>query len=165
MTSADIPSWLEPTSLMRSDGKRPDSVTLAPWKCAKVLTFWWQCTPPVCSGRLLARVKGLPLGHLFAPIAIEIMGAIGPRSLAFLKELGYRIRGETREPKSTEFLVQHVWELCSSVGQHWPLTSCFSHILIYLLLIYKILYTYITPSSHLSPNASCKQFLASDHLK
>jgi len=71
-------------------------------------------TTPACQGKLLQlqrqrRVKkyqGLPPGHLFVPITIETLGAIGPRSLVFLKDLGRRIRGETGEPKSTEYVHQ-----------------------------------------------------------
>ena len=32
LASAHVPSRLEPTGLVRSDGKRPDGVTLTPWK-------------------------------------------------------------------------------------------------------------------------------------
>jgi len=36
-TSADIPSSKEPHGLVRSDGKRPDGLTLVPWKEGKPL--------------------------------------------------------------------------------------------------------------------------------
>ena len=54
------------------------------------------------------KYRDLPPGHLFAPIAIETLGAIGPRSLSLLKEVGRRIRSETEEAigKSTEYLLQ-----------------------------------------------------------
>ena len=32
LSSAKIPSRLEPSGLLRSDGKRPDGVTMVPWK-------------------------------------------------------------------------------------------------------------------------------------
>ena len=41
-------------------------------------------------------------------IAIETLGAIGPKSLALLKDLGRRIRSELGEPKSTEYLLQRL---------------------------------------------------------
>lgn len=44
--------------------------------------------------------------HIFTPIAIETLGVIDPRSLAFLKDLGRRIRDQTGEKKSTSFLLQ-----------------------------------------------------------
>jgi hypothetical protein len=44
MTAAKIPSRLEPSGLFRSDGKRPDGVTIVPWQCGKLLV--WDATCP-----------------------------------------------------------------------------------------------------------------------
>ena len=38
-TSASIPSSKEPHGLVRSDGKRPDGLTLVPWKGGKPLAL------------------------------------------------------------------------------------------------------------------------------
>ena len=51
MMSAHISSQLEPTGLMRLDGKRPDGVTLAPWKSGRLLV--WDAT---CLDTALYRV-------------------------------------------------------------------------------------------------------------
>ena len=44
MAAAHVPSRLEPTGLLRSDGKRPDGVTLAPWRSGRLLV--WDATCP-----------------------------------------------------------------------------------------------------------------------
>ena len=44
LTSAKIPSQLEPTGFLRSDGKRPDGMNLVPRKCSKLLA--WDATCP-----------------------------------------------------------------------------------------------------------------------
>ena len=44
LSSAGIPSRLEPPGLSRSDGKRPDGVTLAPWSLGRPLV--WDATCP-----------------------------------------------------------------------------------------------------------------------
>ena len=44
LSSAHVPSRLEPTGLDRSDGKRPDGVTLAPWHSGCLLV--WDATCP-----------------------------------------------------------------------------------------------------------------------
>ena len=44
LSSARIPSRLEPTGLARTDGKRPDGMTLAPWSSGKLLV--WDVTCP-----------------------------------------------------------------------------------------------------------------------
>ena len=44
--------------------------------------------------------------YTFTPVAIETLGAIGPKSMVFLRELGRRIRAVTDEPKSADYLLQ-----------------------------------------------------------
>ena len=44
LASAHIPSRLEPSDLNRSDGKRPDGVTMIPWKNGRQLV--WDATCP-----------------------------------------------------------------------------------------------------------------------
>ena len=44
LTSAHVPSRLEPSGLYRSDGKRPDGITVVPWKNRKLLV--WDATCP-----------------------------------------------------------------------------------------------------------------------
>ena len=111
---------------LRSDGKRPDGVTLAPCKSGCLMV--WDATCPdtfapsyrahatqepgkvaeAAEDRKCEKYMGLPPGHFFSPVAIETLGAIGPKSLALLKEPGRRIRAETGEPKSREYLLQRL---------------------------------------------------------
>ena len=44
LSSAKIPSRLEPSGLYRSDGKRPDGITVVPWQRGKLLV--WDATCP-----------------------------------------------------------------------------------------------------------------------
>ena len=46
--------------------------------------------------------------HVFIPIAVETMGAVGEDGLSFLKELGTRIMTVTQERRSFEFLMQRI---------------------------------------------------------
>ena len=46
--------------------------------------------------------------HVFIPIAVETMGAVGKDGLSFLKELGTRIMTVTQERRSFEFLMQRI---------------------------------------------------------
>ena len=48
----------------------------------------------------------LKSSHYFAPVAIETSGVFGPEAISFIKELGQRIRAETGEPRSLQFLLQ-----------------------------------------------------------
>ena len=89
--SAHIPSRLKPAGLVRSDGKRPDGATLAPWKSGCLLVCDTTCPDTLAASynnrvhatrRLLQqRRRGraesirVCLQALFAPIAIETLGA------------------------------------------------------------------------------------------
>ena len=46
--------------------------------------------------------------HSFTPVAVEISGVVGPQSLAFLKDLGRRMRQVTGEERSLSYLLQRV---------------------------------------------------------
>ena len=39
MESRDLPSMLEPRELYRTDGKRPDDVTMVPWEMGEQLVW------------------------------------------------------------------------------------------------------------------------------
>jgi len=39
MSKANIPAVKEPSGLLRTDGKRPDGVTLIPWKDGRCVTW------------------------------------------------------------------------------------------------------------------------------
>jgi len=58
LVSASIPATKEPVGLLRSDGKRPDGLTLVPWQSGKPLT--WDVT--------VAHTHSLPLmSALYGP--------------------------------------------------------------------------------------------------
>ena len=42
LSSANVPSQLEPTGLDRADGKRPDGITMVPWSNGRLLV--WDAT-------------------------------------------------------------------------------------------------------------------------
>ncbi len=55
------------------------------------------------------------------------MGVLGPKSMTLVRDLGRRIRLETGEPRSTDYLLQR-------------LSTTAHHLLYYCLFIYYIIY-------------------------
>ena len=126
LTSAGVPSHLEPTSICRSDGKQPDGATVMPWKTGRVLV--WDVTCPDTyapshisvetreAGAVAAQAEQrkrlkyveLETSHHFVPVAMETSGVCGPEALHFLHELGHRLKAEAREPRSLQFLFQRI---------------------------------------------------------
>jgi len=119
MTKADIPALKEPSGLLRTDGKRPDSVTLLSWKQGKCVT--WDVTvsdtlaqsyvhetsqtPGAAAERKTNKYSSLAQSYLFVPVAAETMGAINKDGMDFLSDLGKRITQSTvttaRAPSSS----------------------------------------------------------------
>ena len=113
LTSAGVPSHLEPTSIM-------------PWKTGRVLV--WDVTCPDTyapshisvatreAGAVAAQAEQrkrlkyaeLEASHHFVPVAIETSGVCGSEALQFLHELGHRLKAETREPRSLQFLFKRI---------------------------------------------------------
>ena len=126
LASAKIPSHLEPSGIMRSDGKRPDEATEMPWKNSR--TMLWDATCPdnfaLSHVAHAAREAGtvtsqaernkcqkyafLSTSHHFVPIAIETSGVFRPEAASFFGEPGRQIRAENGEPRSQQFLLQGI---------------------------------------------------------
>jgi len=107
VSKADIPAVKEPSGLLRTDDKRPDGVTLMPWKDGRCVT--WDVTVtdtmgqsylhlPVTSqtsgaaaeaatGRKTAKYAPLTQAYSFMAIAAETMGAINSDDIEFLDDL------------------------------------------------------------------------------
>ena len=126
LLAAGIPSRLEPPGLSRSDGKRPDGMSLAPWSSGRLLvwdaicpdtfavsyrgqaTIGAGCVAASAEERKALKYSSLTPSYLFTPVAVETSGAIGPRSRAFLRELGRRVWQKTGEVNSTSYLLQRI---------------------------------------------------------
>ena len=126
LTAAGVPSRLEPSGLYRSDGKRPDGISIVPWQSGKVLVWDATCPDTFVPSHVTvaareagavaeqaeqlkkAKYAHLDNSHHFIPVAVETSGALGPEALNFFRELGHRLRRMTGEPKSLQFLLQRL---------------------------------------------------------
>ena len=126
LSSAQIPSRLEPTGLDRSDGHRPDGVTIIPWKFGKLMVWDVICpdsfapsylaSATSASGAVAALAEDWKKvkysywdsSHTFIPLAIETLGVFGPSASSFFKELGRRLLQVTGETNSFLYLCQRI---------------------------------------------------------
>ena len=118
LASAKVPSHLVPSGASCANGKGPDGATVLPWKCGRVLVWDATCPDTYAPSHLAlaAREAGvvaiqaeqrktekyahLSASHHFVPFAIETSGVFG------LEDIGRRIRAETGEPRSFQFLLK-----------------------------------------------------------
>lgn len=126
LVSADVPAILEPPGLSRSDGKRPDGLTMVPWEKGRSLV--WDatcvCTFAPChvqstaasagaAAEAAARLKKgkyreLMERYLFVPLAVETLGVWGEEGKIFLREVGRRLRSRGLGHRSGAHLVQRL---------------------------------------------------------
>ena len=126
LRTAEIPNFREPPGCSRADGKKPDGLTLVPWRQGKSLVWDFTCVDTVCPTYVAqtAKVPGaaarlaetkkekkydfLKDRYIFVPVAIETLGGYGPEAWKFGEVLGERLRMATNEPRSSMFLKQRI---------------------------------------------------------
>lgn len=146
LIKAGIPACKEPTGLARTDGKRPDGVTLVPWRYGKSLT--WDVTvvdtvadsylaatsatpggaAEIAAARKVDKYSELARAYEFCPVALETLGPINNDGLRFLTELGRRTTAITGDAREFNFLIQRISiaiQRCNAVS----FRGCFSDIL------------------------------------
>ena len=124
--TAGIPSILEPVGLDRSDGKRPDGLTLLPLSGGKSLCWDCTCSDTFAQSNLSQSAltpahaankgeerkrelyKNLEDRHRFEPIAVETTGVLGKTSSKFIIEIGKRIRQRTGDKREVAWLRQRL---------------------------------------------------------
>ena len=125
LAAAQIPSTLEPTGLIGSNGQCSDGVTIAPWKSRQPLVWDATCSDTYAASYVvqstrearavaeLAEIKKdkyltIARTHHFVPVVVETSGAFGPDALQLFADIARRIRAVTREIKSRAYLFQRV---------------------------------------------------------
>jgi hypothetical protein len=100
---ANIPCILVPTGVLRDDGKRPDGITIIPWKKGKSLVWDFTCNDTLASSYLskssispksaanLAdlkkrKYKSLSDNYFFVAFSVETLGPWSNDALSLLNE-------------------------------------------------------------------------------
>ena len=124
LNKAGFSSQLEPVSLDRGDGKRPDGLTIFPYKNGKCLIWDASCSDSFLPSHLLQPVpnfgwasqkaetakiqkyRSLADSHIFVPLVVETSGIFGSHAFSFLSDLGKRISKAKEEPRKTKWLFE-----------------------------------------------------------
>ena len=124
--SAGIPVTKEPTGLLRSDGKRPDGMTLIPMEAGKSVV--WDVTVTCttaesyvassadeagAAAKMAAARKTTKYGDLapqysFYPVAIETHGPMNEMARQLFSDVGKRISVNSGDDREVSFLFQRV---------------------------------------------------------
>jgi hypothetical protein len=152
LVKAHIPSTKEPVGLSRSDGKRPDGLTLVPWKSGKSAV--WDVTvsdtlaasyvdatstsagaaAELASAKKLDKYATLSQSFEVIPVAFETLGPVCSLGSEFLSDIGKALFQVSGDPREASFLRQRL-----SVAIQKHNSSCF-------------LQSFINPDSELLDN-------------
>jgi len=115
LNRAQIPSISEPgglSTVSRSDGKRPDGVTMIPWSRGRCLT-WVVTSPDTLAPTNITRASGSGRSKkdrqvLSNCIRFETLGAWGEQATEFIWELGRRLTLVSGDGRETFYLRQRL---------------------------------------------------------
>lgn len=126
LTTISVPARLEPTGLYRDDGKRPDGMSLIPWKRGRALVWDATCADTFAQTHLPktsqkagsaaqaaeagknSKYEQLKIDYCFLPFAVETVGPWGAEARLFTAELKPLLKNATGDPRSIQYFVQRI---------------------------------------------------------
>ena len=126
LIKAGVPAKKEPVGLCRSDGKRPDGLTLIPWSSGRCAVWdvtvvdtmaksYTHLTASIVAGaaeladsRKLAKYMNLASSYEVLPVALETMGPVNSTGAEFIRDLGRRLSQRSGDSRETGFLWQRL---------------------------------------------------------
>ncbi len=126
LRSAQCQSTLEPAGLNRGDGRRPDGMTIEPYKNGKCLVWDATCADTfaptnivrsaeeaggaaqAAEDRKRQKYTHLAGNYQFEPLGFETMGVFGPSAVRIVGEIGRKIKEATGDPRETLWLKQRL---------------------------------------------------------
>ena len=126
LVSGGMAATKEPNGISRSDGKRPDGMSLYPWKRGKQLLWDFTCGDTVAESYIDASVKEpgkvaceaekrkikhyehLMHSYHFVPVSVETYGTFGELAQELIRDIGKLIMEQSGEKRSTAFLFQSI---------------------------------------------------------
>ena len=126
LLKAGLPSTLEPAGLDRGDGRRPDGMTLSPFKNGRGLVWDATCVDTFAATYLnqcalqaghaantaehnkTTKYQALRDRYIFQPVAFETSGVLGCSTMTFLCDIGRKMTAESGDPREAAWLRQRV---------------------------------------------------------
>ena len=142
LVAAGVPASKEPVGLCRSDGKRPDGMSLIPWKSGKLLLWDVTVASTLADSYVASAARGagevaeqagtrkyskyadLSSAYHFVPLAMETLGPMTADALAFFNDLGHKLSSVTSDPREASYLFQRL-SICIQRANAALFRECF----------------------------------------
>ncbi|XP_063629995.1 uncharacterized protein LOC134801393 [Cydia splendana] len=126
LVTVNVPAILEPTGMARDDGKRPDGMSLIPWRMGRVLVWDATCVDTLAPSHLHGTTKkagaaaeaaeslkrrkygGLDDNYKFIPFSVETLGPWGPGAQSLFTDLSKRLVEVSGDKRAGSFLAQRI---------------------------------------------------------
>ena len=126
LVAVGVPAILEPSGLVRDDGKRPDGMSLFPWKMGRSLVWDATCVDTLapshlpssarCAGSAAAAAEDLKRrkystlvgNYTFEPFGVETLGPWGPSAHLLYKDIAKRLADTSGDPRAGFYFGQKV---------------------------------------------------------
>ena len=126
LVTAGVPAVLEPNGLCRGDGKRPDGMSLVPWKMGRPLVWDASCVDTLAASHLPTTSKSagtaaaqqealkrrkysaIGNGYIFAAFGVETLGPWGPAAHKLYRDITKRLVDDSRDQKTGLYLGQRI---------------------------------------------------------
>ena len=126
LVSANVPARLEPKGMLEADRRRPDGMSLVPWKQGKALTWDVTVVDTVALTHVVdsaeragsaaenaerkktEKYRDLGSQYLFYPVGFETFGTWGPSATELLEAIGRKMADQSGESRSAQFLKQRI---------------------------------------------------------
>ncbi|XP_072947725.1 uncharacterized protein [Epargyreus clarus] len=126
LATVNVPAQLEPNGVVRDDGRRPDGLTLIPWKNGRCLVWDATCVDTLAPSHLtlssraagvvatdaeirkLQKYASLSRDYIFLPFGVETMGPWGSDARSFYKHLSKRLIECTNDQRAGAYLGQRI---------------------------------------------------------
>ncbi|PZC80745.1 hypothetical protein B5X24_HaOG213969 [Helicoverpa armigera] len=126
LVAVGVPAVLEPNGLARDDGKRPDGMSLFPWKVGRTLVWDATCVDTLApshlpgtacrAGSAAAQAENLKRrkysnligNYMFEPFGVETLGPWGPSAHLLARDISQRLVDTSRDPKAGFYFAQRL---------------------------------------------------------
>jgi len=126
LVSGGVPTVLEPVDVCHDNGKRPDGMTLIPWRRRLLLVWDFTCSDTLAPSNLSTSFSGAsrmanspeaskarkystmaPNFHL-SPLCVETFGAWGSSVHLVVWQIGSSVMEQTEDNMACQFLIQKI---------------------------------------------------------